>query len=187
MSPDNINKNLSSVRAQLQASCQPHQAPVTLIAVSKTRPADQLRIAYQCGQRDFGENYVQEGLTKITALADLDIIWHFIGPIQKNKTRLIAENFAWVHSIDRAVIAERLNQQRPEHLPALNVCVQINIDGEYTKAGIDPQQLPDLAHIIDQLPRLKLAGRWQFPIHSKILLHNLIPSVNLGYYWRRYS
>ena len=133
MSPEDLQRNLATVRAQLLASSQPQQPPVTLIAVSKTRPPEQLRAAHQCGQKDFGENYVQEAVPKITALSDLDIVWHFIGPIQKNKTRSIAEHFDWVHSIDRAVIAERHDQQRPDQLPVLNECLQINLNEEDTK------------------------------------------------------
>lgn len=163
ISPEDLQRNLLTVRAQLAASSQSRQPPVTLIAVSKTRPPEQLRSIHQYGQKDFGENYVQEAVTKITALSDLDIVWHFIGPIQKNKTRLIAEHFAWVHSIDRAVIAERLNQQRPDHLPALNVCLQINIDDEATKSGIYPHQLSELAECVKQLPRLNLAGLMAIP------------------------
>ena len=106
---------------------------------------------------------MQEAVPKITALSDLDIVWHFIGPIQKNKTRSIAEHFDWVHSIDRAVIAERLDQQRPDHLPVLNVCLQINLDDEDTKSGIYPHQLTDLANCVRQLPRLNLAGLMAIP------------------------
>lgn len=137
---------------------------VQLIAVSKTQPAESLRQAYAAGQRHFGENYLQEALEKQDALVDLaDIQWHFIGPIQSNKTRPIAENFAWVHSVDRVKIAERLNDQRPVHLPPLNICVQVNVDDESTKSGVAFTQLPELVDTIQNLPRLVLRGLMAIP------------------------
>jgi len=137
---------------------------VRLIAVSKTQPPEAVAQAYACGQRDFGENYLQEALEKQAALTDLnEIVWHFIGPIQSNKTRLIAENFAWIHSIDREKVAQRLNDQRPADLAPLQVCLQVNIDDETTKSGISLAELPALAQAINQLPRLQLRGLMAIP------------------------
>ena len=137
---------------------------VRLIAVSKTQPAEAIAQAYSCGQRDFGENYLQEALEKQAALTDLtDIVWHFIGPIQSNKTRSIAENFAWIHSIDREKVAQRLNDQRPAHLAPLQICLQVNIDDETTKSGVSLTELPSLAKAISQLPRLQLRGLMAIP------------------------
>jgi pyridoxal phosphate enzyme (YggS family) len=138
---------------------------VALLAVSKTFPAEAVREAYAAGQRAFGENYVQESLDKIAALGDLraELIWHFIGPLQSNKTRPVAEHFDWVHSIDRLKIAQRLSEQRPEGLPPLNVCVQVNVSGEASKSGIDGAQASALAHAVAALPRLKLRGLMSIP------------------------
>ena len=135
----------------------------TLLAVSKTWPASAVREAAAAGQRAFGENYVQEGISKIEALADLELEWHFIGPLQGNKTRLVAENFAWVHSLDRLKIAERLSAQRPAHLPPLQVCLQVNVSGEESKSGIEPGAALTLAQQIAALPRLKLRGLMCIP------------------------
>src|SRR6478609_8500884 len=137
---------------------------VRLIAVSKTQPAAAIAQAYACGQRDFGENYLQEALEKqaeLNALADAQ--WHFIGPIQSNKTRAIAENFAWIHSIDREKVAQRLNDQRPDNLPPAQVCLQVNIDDETTKAGVSLTELPALAAAVSRLPRLQLRGLMAIP------------------------
>ena len=137
---------------------------VQLIAVSKTQPSAIIREAYEAGQRHFGENYLQEALEKMWALADLpDITWHFIGPIQTNKTRQIAASFNWVHTLDRLRIAERLSQQRPAGLPPLNVCIQVNISGEDTKSGVLPDQLAALARAVVQLPQLRLRGLMAIP------------------------
>ena len=136
---------------------------VRLIAVSKTRPPEDVREALSLGQREFGENYLQEALPKIQALADSKIRWHFIGPIQSNKTTPIAEYFDWVHSVDRAKIARRLNDQRPESLAPLNICLQVNISGEDSKSGISPAELPALAQAVVQLPRLRLRGLMAIP------------------------
>ena len=135
----------------------------TLLAVSKTWPASAVREAAAAGQRAFGENYVQEGISKIEALADLELEWHFIGPLQGNKTRLVAENFAWVHSLDRLKIAERLSAQRPAHLPPLQVCLQVNVSGEESKSGVEPDAALALAQQIAALPRLKLRGLMCIP------------------------
>ena len=134
-----------------------------LLAVSKTWPASAVREAAAAGQRAFGENYVQEGVSKIEALADLELEWHFIGPLQGNKTRLVAENFAWVHSLDRLKIAERLSAQRPTHLPPLQVCLQVNVSGEESKSGVEPDAALALAQQIAALPRLKLRGLMCIP------------------------
>ena len=138
---------------------------VTLLAVSKTFPAEDVRAAHAAGQRMFGENYVQESLTKIEALADLraSLEWHFIGPLQSNKTRPVAENFDWVHSVDRLKIAQRLAEQRPAHLPPLNVCLQVNVSGETSKAGVTPTDAADVAHAIAALPQLRLRGLMSIP------------------------
>jgi len=148
-------------------AARPAQA-VRLLAVSKTFPAEAVQdLARATAQRDFGENYVQEGVDKILALSALDIqpklVWHCIGPIQSNKTRLVAEHFDWVHSIDRLRIAQRLNDQRPEHLPPLQVCLQVNIDGGDNKSGLAPEQALALAREVAQLPRLQLRGLMTIP------------------------
>ncbi|WP_430233488.1 YggS family pyridoxal phosphate-dependent enzyme [Nitrosomonas communis] len=136
---------------------------ILLLAASKTNPPEKVREAWEAGQTVFGENYLQEGLIKIRALADLPIEWHFIGPIQSNKTKPIAENFAWTHSVDREKIAVRLSNARPESLPPLQVCVQVNVSGEVTKSGIAPEQAAELAAFVNQLPRLKLRGLMAVP------------------------
>ena len=136
---------------------------VTLLAVSKTFPAENVREAWQAGQQAFGENYVQEGIDKIAALADLPLHWHFIGPLQSNKTRPVAEHFEWVHTIERLKIAERLSAQRPAHLPPLQVCIQVNVSGEASKSGCEFAEVPALAEAIRQLPRLQLRGLMCIP------------------------
>lgn len=136
---------------------------VRLLAVSKTWPADKLRQVAELGQRRFGENYLQEALEKIDALADLDLEWHFIGPIQSNKTRDIAAFFHWAQSVDRLKIANRLHQQRPDDLPPLNVCIQVNIDNEDSKSGVKADEVLPLAKAISQLDRLRLRGLMVIP------------------------
>lgn len=131
---------------------------VRLIAVSKGQSAERIEAAWRCGQRAFGENYLQEALPKIARLSSLGIEWHFLGPIQANKTKAIAEQFAWVHSVDRLRIAERLNQQRPATLPPLQVCIQVNISGEDTKSGVEPGAVMELAQAVAGLPALRLRG-----------------------------
>jgi len=163
-----IPENLQQVRARLAQACAAAQrgvAEVALLAVSKTCPADAVRQAFDAGQRAFGENYVQEALDKIAALADLrdHIVWHLIGPLQANKTRPVAEAFDWVHAVDRLKIAERLSAQRPAALPPLNVCLQVNVSGEASKSGVSPADLPALAHAVAALPRLKLRGLMAIP------------------------
>lgn len=136
---------------------------VRLLAVSKTKPPEAVAAAFRAGQRDFGENHLQDAQTKLDALADLPIVWHFIGPIQSNKTRHIAEQFAWTHSLDRLKIARRLNDQRPPDLPPLNVCIQVNISGEASKSGVLPEELAQLASTVAALPRLELRGLMAIP------------------------
>ncbi|WP_213941701.1 YggS family pyridoxal phosphate-dependent enzyme [Pseudomonas sp. dw_612] len=159
---DNILQVSSRIQAATQAAHRDEHS-VQLLAVSKTKPADALREAYAAGLRDFGENYLQEALGKQLELADLPLIWHFIGPIQSNKTRAIAEHFAWVHSVDRLKIAQRLSEQRPADLPPLNICIQVNVSGEDSKSGCTPADLPALAKAISELPRLKLRGLMAIP------------------------
>ncbi|WP_129972243.1 MULTISPECIES: YggS family pyridoxal phosphate-dependent enzyme [unclassified Pseudomonas] len=159
---DNILQVSSRIHAATAAAGRDENS-VQLLAVSKTKPAEALREAYAAGLRDFGENYLQEALGKQLELADLPLIWHFIGPIQSNKTRSIAEHFAWVHSVDRLKIAQRLSEQRPAHLPPLNICIQVNVSGEASKSGCTPQDLPALAQAISALPRLKLRGLMAIP------------------------
>lgn len=161
-----IVDKLMQVEARLQQAttiANRSRDSVTLLAVSKGQPAQSLQEAFAQGQRDFGENYLQEALDKQETLRSLPICWHFIGPIQSNKSRAIAENFAWVHSVDRLKIAQRLNDQRPPHLPPLNICLQVNIDDETSKSGAAPNELPGLAQQIQQLPRLKLRGLMALP------------------------
>ena len=162
-----IDDKLAKVTARIhQAANAAGRDPqsVQLIAVSKTQPPEAIAQAYAWGQRRFGENYLQEALEKQIALHQLpDIEWHFIGPIQSNKTRAIAGNFQWVHTVDRLKIAQRLNEQRPPHLPALNVCVQVNIDDESTKSGVSLAELPALIRGITPLANLNLRGLMAIP------------------------
>ena len=161
-----IADNIDQVEARIRAAALAVQRDVTsvhLLAVSKTKPAAALRDAYAAGLRDFGENYLQEARAKQVELADLPLCWHFIGPIQSNKTRDIAEHFAWVHSVDRLKIAQRLSEQRPADLPPLNICIQVNVSGEASKSGCTPADLPALAAAISALPRLKLRGLMAIP------------------------
>ena len=161
-----IAGNIARVEARIRAAALAVQRDVTsihLLAVSKTKPAGALREAHAAGIRDFGENYLQEARAKQLELADLPLCWHFIGPIQSNKTRDIAEHFAWVHSVDRLKIAQRLSEQRPAELPPLNICIQVNVSGEDSKSGCTPHDLPALAAAINALPRLKLRGLMAIP------------------------
>lgn len=157
---------LHAVLDRIRAAEQRFQRPpgaVRLLAVGKTQPAAAIAALAAAGQRDFGENYFQEALDKMAELATLDLEWHFIGPMQANKTRGIAEHFAWVHSVDRLKIAERLSAQRPDHLPPLNVCLQVNIDREPTKHGLDEADLAEVARAVATLPRLRLRGLMAIP------------------------
>jgi len=161
-----ILANLQAVNARIAKACAAagrNPAAVALLAVAKTFPAAALREAHAAGQRAFGENYLQEALAKQAELADLDLEWHFIGPLQSNKTRPVAERFAWVHSVERLRIAERLADQRPAALPPLNVCVQVNVSGEASKSGCAPDEAPALCRAVAALPRLRLRGLMAIP------------------------
>ena len=163
---NSIEKNLRDIRGRIDAaaaSCGRDSDSVLLLAVSKKKPASDIREAYDAGQRDFGENYLQEALQKIDELGELAIHWHFIGAIQSNKTRPIAEAFDWVHCVDRFKIAKRLSEQRPPDRGPLNVCIQINLDDEASKAGIDLDELPELARAVAALPAIRLRGLMTIP------------------------
>ncbi|WIM81225.1 YggS family pyridoxal phosphate-dependent enzyme [Gallibacterium anatis] len=178
-----IAQNLAHIRQQI-ADCHPTQE-VTLLAVSKTKPFADILKAYHAGQRQFGENYVQEGVEKIQLAQQQnlnDITWHLIGPLQSNKTRIVAEHFDWVQTIDRVKIAERLSQQRPDHLQPLQVLIQINISDENSKSGIAPQQMEELAQQIIKLPKLQLRGLMAIPaptedINQQITIFNQMKSL----------
>jgi pyridoxal phosphate enzyme (YggS family) len=165
-----LRDQLQTVQARIRAACAHcgrDAASVRLLAVSKTFPADAIRQVASAGQRDFGENYIQEGVDKITSLrSDTSLpglVWHCIGPIQSNKTKLVAEHFDWAHTVDRLKIAQRLNDQRPSHLPPLQVCLQVNIDGGATKSGVTPAEVRALAQDVAALPRLTLRGLMTIP------------------------
>jgi len=161
-----ISANLQAVLARIQAAAQRFgRSPeaIRLLAVSKTWPASDVRDAVAAGQKAFGENYVQEGVEKVAALAALDLEWHFIGPLQSNKSKRVAESFAWVHSVDRLKIAERLSEQRPADLPPLQICLQVNVSGEASKSGVALSDLPELARRVARLPRLTLRGLMAIP------------------------
>lgn len=161
-----IQHNLQHVRERISAAaarCGRDPQEITLLAVSKTKPAGAVEEAFAAGQRCFGENYVQEGVDKVQTLANSALIWHFIGPLQSNKSRLVAENFAWCHTVDRLKIAARLSEQRPVSLPPLNVLIQINISDEQSKSGIMLEALDGLAERIASLPRLTLRGLMAIP------------------------
>jgi pyridoxal phosphate enzyme (YggS family) len=171
-------QRLNAIHAQIQRAEQTYQrrrGSVQLLAVSKTKPTQAIAESYYAGQRHFGENYVQEALEKQQALAAFDITWHFIGPIQSNKTKLLARHFHWVHSVDSLKVAQRLNEQRPSYLPPLNICLQINISEETTKSGI---LLKDLATLIEQvfvLPQLKLRGVMAIPAPTNTIEQQRLP------------
>ncbi len=163
-----IAAKLQETRTRIAAACDQARRPVqsvTLLTVGKTQPATALREAFAAGQRAFGENYVQEALDKIAALAELraDIDWHLIGPLQANKTRVVAESFDWVHTVDRLKIAQRLSEQRPAALPPLNLCLQVNVSQEESKSGLAPAEAAAVAQAVAQLPRLRLRGLMAIP------------------------
>ena len=163
---DTVSNNLQKVRKRIElasAAAGRTSDAVKLLAVSKTMPAQAVREAHAAGQWAFGENYIQEGVDKIASLADLPLEWHCIGPIQSNKSKLVAENFAWVHSVDRLKIAERLSAQRPAHLPPLQICLQVNVDGGSNKSGVTPSELLELAQAVAKLPHLQLRGLMTIP------------------------
>lgn len=185
-----LSQNLNQIRqliSKAESICKRKPGSVLLLAVSKNQSIDAITKVFQQGVTNFGENYYQEGLNKINALSNLPIVWHFIGPIQSNKTKGIATHFNWVHSINREKIALQLNEQRPHHLPPLNVCLQINLVAEETKSGIPPEQAFKLAQIISQLPHLHLKGFMTIPPPQKnpdeqynlfLQLNHLMHSIN---------
>jgi len=180
-----IADNVDQIRGRIAAACGAAGRPshaVTLLAVSKTCPAEAVREAHRAGQRAFGENQVQEALSKIEALADLrgELEWHLIGPLQSNKTRQAAEHFDWVHSVDRLKVAERLSAQRPAGLPQLNVCIQVNISGEASKSGVLPAELPALAWAVSRLPGLRLRGLMAVPAPATTLAAQREPHHRLA-------
>lgn len=173
-----ISANLQAVLGRIAAAARKHgRAPeeIGLLAVSKTWPASCVLEAAEAGQRAFGENYVQEGVSKIREVGRDDLEWHFIGPLQSNKTRTVAESFAWVHSIDRLKIAERLSEQRPVALPPLQVCLQVNVSGENTKSGVPESEALALAHQVAALPRLRLRGLMAIPAPAEDLVRQRLP------------
>src|SRR5690554_2282338 len=161
-----IADNIANVRERISRAAHTIERDpqsITLMAVSKTRPASAIRDAWAAGLTHIGENYLQEALDKIDQLQDLPLVWHFIGPIQSNKTRAIAEHFDWVHSVDRLKIAQRLSEQRPAQLPPLNVCLQVNVSGEASKSGCAPDEVEALANAVAALPGLRLRGLMAIP------------------------
>ena len=161
-----IASNLQAVRERIAKAARAagrEPGEIMLLAVSKTKPLADILCAAEAGQTAFGENYAQEGVDKMTVAVDRNLSWHFIGPLQSNKTRLVAEHYAWVHSIERLKIAERLSAQRPAHLPSLQVCVQINVSGEASKSGCAPQDALALCQAISTLPGLSLRGLMAIP------------------------
>ena len=166
MHPPSVAANITEVRKRVSraaTACGRDPAHITLLAVSKTQPAAAVRAAAAVGLHHFGENYLQEAEEKIAACSDLDLCWHFIGPIQSNKTRRIAAAFQWVHSVDREKILRRLSEQRDAQLPPLNICLQVNVSGEASKAGTAPAALPALLDLAASLPRLRLRGLMAIP------------------------
>jgi pyridoxal phosphate enzyme (YggS family) len=181
---------LDSVRSRMADACRAagrDPSGVTLLAVSKTQTAEAIRALAQQGQRDFGESYVDEAVDKIRRLAEQGLCWHFIGPLQSNKTRDVAEHFDWVHSVDRARVARRLSEQRPDPLGPLNVCIQINIDREPDKSGVAADDARELAQLVQALPGLRLRGlmaipRADAPDRSRAAFQNLAMTLS---HWRR--
>jgi len=181
--PD-LAHNLDAVHQRIALAAQVagrDPRSIALLAVSKTFPAEDVRAAHAAGQRAFGENYVQEALTKVEALSDLraSIEWHFIGPLQSNKTRPVAETFDWVHSVDRLKIAHRLSEQRPDTLPPLNVCLQVNISGEASKSGVTADEAVSVAREIASLPKLRLRGLMAIPEPADTLDEQRKPHARL--------
>jgi pyridoxal phosphate enzyme (YggS family) len=163
---DTLTDRYTDIRQQIRNACLAAGRPgdaCHLLAVSKTRGADEIRALAALGQRDFGENYVQEALAKMAQLEGLALAWHLIGPLQSNKTREVAERFDWVHSLDREKIARRLDEQRPAGMAPLNVCIQVNIDDEDSKSGVAPEGVPALAAVVMAMPRLRLRGLMTIP------------------------
>src|SRR5579885_1684296 len=161
-----IENNLAAIRkliSDYEAKYGRHPGSVHLLAASKSQSIEKITAAYHAGQRRFGENYLQEALSKMPALADKQIEWHFIGPVQSNKTRKIAENFSWVHGVDNMKIARRLNDQRPDQLPRLNICIEVNVSDEASKSGVRTDEVLPLAAYCMTLPRLQLRGLMTIP------------------------
>jgi pyridoxal phosphate enzyme (YggS family) len=196
MGPQNLPERIECVRDRIRRAAEATGRDVdsvTLLAVSKTHPAEMIRQAAASGLEHFGESYVKEALPKIETLRGLELTWHFIGQLQANKTRTVAENFAWVHGVDRLRIAERLSEQRPIHAPPLNLCLQVNVAGEASKGGVTPADLPQLASQVAVLPRLVLRGlmcippaqddearqRHWFAETAKLMRHLQVPGTTL--------
>jgi pyridoxal phosphate enzyme (YggS family) len=187
-----IESNLQVVRARIAIAARAagrEPDAIALLAVSKTFGIEAVRAAHAAGQREFGENYVQEGTEKIAAMSSLPLIWHFIGPIQSNKTRAIAEHFDWVHSVAREKIAQRLAQARPESLGPMDICLQVNVSGEVSKSGVAPEEAYSLAEAVCALPRLRLRGLMAVPEPSDDIvlqrrrfrdLRNLLEQLNMA-------
>jgi hypothetical protein len=177
-----LDARLQTVQARIDEALKRYRrepGSVTLLAVSKTRSSAELRALAAAGVRRFGENYLQEALEKIATLQDLALEWHFIGPIQSNKTREIAAHFDWVHSVDRLKIARRLSEQRPAGLPALNICLQVNVSAEQSKSGVSLEELPALARQVAALPRLKLRGLMAIPAPAEGLEAQRLPFARM--------
>jgi len=167
---ENVARNLETVRARMEDAAQRagrDPEGIRLLAVSKMQPVEVLAEAWEAGQRDFGENYLQEAIPKLDAFADRAAHWHFIGALQSNKTRAVAERFDWVHTVDREGIARRLSEQRPAELTPLHVCLQVNISGEGSKGGVAAERLATLADAVAALPRLRLRGLMAIPAPAK--------------------
>ncbi|WP_183482586.1 MULTISPECIES: YggS family pyridoxal phosphate-dependent enzyme [unclassified Roseateles] len=175
-----ISENIQQLHGRIERACLQASRPVhsvTLLVVTKTFPASDVREAFEAGECRFGENYVQEAVDKIDALADLRerVEWHLIGPLQSNKTRVVAERFDWVHSVDRLKIAQRLAEQRPAALPPLDVCLQVNISGEASKSGLAPGEVAEVARAVAALPRLRLRGLMAIPEPAATLEAQRVP------------
>ena len=179
---NNIENNLATVQSQIQQAAlksNRSNANILLLAVSKTKPLTDIEQAYHYGQRHFGESYLQEAETKIITTVHEDLVWHFIGPIQSNKTKRISELFDWVHSVDRMKVATRLNQNRPTDLPPLNILLQVNIDNEESKAGIQLDEIKSMAQSIVELPNLQLRGLMAIPKRNDDPEQQRIPFVRM--------
>lgn len=181
-----IPANLQAVQQAIASAAQAagrEPGSILLLAVSKTFGADAVIAAADAGQRAFGENYLQEAVDKIEDVRqlrpDLQLAWHFIGPLQSNKTRPVAEHFDWVHAVDREKIAQRLSDQRPAHLPPLNICLQVNVSGEASKSGVTPAELPALAHAVNSMPHLKLRGLMAIPEPAQTEAEQRVPFAQL--------
>jgi hypothetical protein len=175
---DDIARNLAAVRARIAAAASRagrDPAGIRLLAVSKMQPVAALEAAWTAGQADFGENYLQESLPKLAAFAGRAVAWHFIGALQSNKSREVAEHYQWMHTLDRESIARRLSEQRPAALPPLQVCLQVNVSGESSKGGVDPERVAELAAAVAALPRLRLRGLMAIPAPAQDLEAQRVP------------